>query len=178
MTFYKAMGLTERTVDELAEIHLSRRKEPDDIDRMWGLFVEAVETARSLPGPPRLSGPSKSAMPDSADDVSYWQKVMAYLNGETEEIPETKTSVAATRAQVTRHDKVMDLWHRSALRGKGDWKRLRGAVWMHAAGAKRAKITRFSGVTSMGLTRAKKQAMTDMLRAAKKVGYKTSEMGY
>ena len=178
MTFYKAMGLTERTVDELAELHIPRSRTPDDIDRMWGLFVEAVGTSRSLPGIPRLSGPVKSAMPESPDEVTYWDIVAAYIRGDTEEIPEVDVRIAATRAQMTRHDVVMDLWHAHALRGKGDWKRLRKALWDYARGDKRGRVLRNYGVTSMGLTRLKKQAMGDMIKATKKDGYKTRKSVY
>ena len=176
MTFYQDMGLTLRTVDELAEIHVRTDQEITDVDRMWGLFVEAVRTAKSLPGIPRLSGPVKSAMPEAPDEVTYWDVVAAYIRGETEEIPEVHTTISATRAQMTRHDIVMGYWHSSALRGKGDWKRLRKALWCYARGDKRGKVIRQHGVTSMGLTRLKKQAMTDMIKAAKKSGYKTREL--
>lgn len=176
MTFYQDLGLTLRTVDELAEIHVRIDQDITDVDRMWGLFTEAVETSKSLPGIPRLSGPVKSAMPEAPDEVTWWEINLAFVKGETEEIPETHTNLAATRAQMTRHDAVMALWHAHALRGKGDWRRLRKALWDYARGDKRGRVLRKHGVTSMGLTRLKKQAMTDMIKAAKKIGYKTGEL--
>jgi hypothetical protein len=178
VTFYQDMGLTLRTVDELAEIHVRIDQDITDVDRMWGLFVEAVETARSLPGIPRLSGPVKSAMPEAPDEVTYWDVVAAYIRGDTEEMPEVETRSAATRAQMTRHDLVMAYWHSAALRGKGDWRRLRRALWDYARGEKRGRVLRNHGVTSMGLTRLKKQAMADMIKESKKSGYKTGKSVY
>lgn len=162
------MKISERQLEEMAAQHVRRDRSVNDVDRMWALFVEAVNSERFLKNPPWLAGSTRSAMPDSPDLVSQWEVLSAYLRGETEEIPEVKTTLQPTAAQMTRHDLVMAVWHASALRGRGDWKRLRKALWMYAKGRPNREVRRKFDLTKMGLSRLKHGAMQDMLRQVQK----------
>lgn len=150
------------------EVRRDRRILPEDV--MWALFCEAVETSRSLPGPPRVTLPRKSAWPDSPDEESYFARVMRLIKaGEPlDEAAGQPPRISPSAARMTRHDVVMALWHRHALRGMGDWKRQRAALWAYAAGARSSKVCLKYGLTRTGLTRLKRRAMAEMLKGVAK----------
>ena len=168
MTFYKAIGTSRRLLVEMAEPHVRRNAKIREIDLMWGAFVEAVMTARKLPSPPNTRGPSKSAMPESPDEITWWDIQLALVKGVIEEEPEQRATLMPTAAQITRHDVVMDLYHKTAFRGRHDWKRRREALWRYAGGWKAGRVRREYGFPAMALSRMKSEAMLSMISAAEK----------
>lgn len=155
---------------ELAERSVRRDRDIQAEDIMWALFCEAVETSRSLSGVPRLCLPRKSAWPDAPDEETYFARVMRLLKaGEPlDEAQGQRPRISPSAARMTRHDVIMALWHRHALRGMGDWKRQRAALWDYANGMRSAKVCRLYGLTRMGLTRLKRRAMADILNGVAK----------
>lgn len=140
-------------------------QEVTDREIWWALFEEAVKVSAICYSPaPRSGLPSKSAMPDSPDEVTQWQQVMAYIRGQIDEMPTDEARPPQPSAeQITRADMVLTVWHIAALRDMGDWKRMRKAIYLRAAGVPPRKITAITGLTRQRMHDAKNRAMADML---------------
>ena len=131
---------------------------------MWELLREAASvSARAYPAPPRSSYPAKSSMPDAPGEFSEWQRMAAYLRGEVQEASDFQpTPPRPSAEQVTRAEAVLDVWHRHALRRKGDAPRIKKAVYLKACGVKDARVRAVTGLTKQALHAAKVEAMRDM----------------
>ena len=136
-----------------------------DENAMWELFKEAWQTAAlTYAANPRTGFPTKSQMPESADEVSMWIKLRAYYAGEIDEIPETDSKPPRPSSeQITRSEIILSLFHKHALKGVGDWKRLRKALALRATGKPFGLIYRITGINRKRIERAKQRAMRDML---------------
>lgn len=140
-------------------------QEVGDREIMWALLCEAADVSqRTYSGPPRLGLPRKSAMPDAPDEISQWQLVSAYLRGDLEEMPvEDSQPPQPDAAQITRAEMVLEVWHRAALTGYGDWRRMRKAIYMKACGMPDRKVRALTGFSRQRRHKAKQRAMDDML---------------
>lgn len=154
----KAAGL------EMAYAQVKAGQEVAVRDVYWALLREAAQvSAISYTGPPRQSLPSKSTMPEAPDEVSQWQLMSAYLKGDLEEMPPDQSRPPMpSAAEITRADMVLQVWHLATFRGKGDWKRMRKAVYMRACGVPPRKITAVTGFSRQRLNDAKHKALDDM----------------
>jgi hypothetical protein len=132
---------------------------------MYALLCDAVSVAAiAYQGPPRTRMPMKSVWPDVTDDVTMWQKITAYLNGQLDELPEAESQPPRPSSeQITRADMVLELWHKTALVNQGDSKRLRKAVYLKCCGVKDRKVRAVTGYTRQKIHAAKQRAMRDML---------------
>lgn len=148
---------------ELALANARKGSDPGEIDVIWELFREAVAVARSFPAPPRSGYPKKSAMPDSPDDVTWRERMAAALQDAEYDEPQTdNTPPRPSAAQISRAMVILEIWHGCALRDRGDWRRMRRAVFARAAGAPPRKIRTFSGMNRQQIHAAKVEAMRDM----------------
>ena len=155
-----------RHAEKIAEPRDRSSKVPDAIDLMWALTCEAAKTGRQQPAPPRTGYPGKSAGFQPGDDISYWQKMLAYLAGEVEKAPETETRPArATPEQVTRCEVIEELFRNYTFTGIRQKVMKRKMTWMYAMGTSSRKIQKISGLSKFQVAAMKKDAMNDMLRA-------------
>ena len=139
-------------------------QEVGDREIIWALLCEAAKVSGlTYSGPPRRGMPVKSTMPDAPDEVSAWQLMSAYLRGDLEEMPtEQVTPPQPTAEQVTRAEMVLDVWHRAALIARGDWSRMRKAVYLKACGVPDRKVRAVTGFTRARIHSSKQQALDDM----------------
>jgi len=135
------------------------------VDVMWELLKDAISVSGiTYTGTPRQGLPRKSAMPDAPDEITYWQQMSAYLRGETEDQPEIEARPPEpTAEQISRAGMVLEVWHRAALKERGDWKRIRKAVYLKASGVPHRKVSAITGFSRQRLHRSKAEAMGDML---------------
>lgn len=150
----------------LALENARRGKDPDQLDVVWELLREAVKTsAIAYTAPPRSGLPKKSAMPEAVDDITYWQKMTAFIRGEIDEQPEMETRPPQpSAAQVTRSEVFLEVWHRAVFNSRGDWRRMKKAVYLKANGVKDMKVRAVTGFSKQRIHAAKREAMDDMLR--------------
>lgn len=155
---------------EMAGQQTKRDVEVDERHVVWALLKEAIQTAKiAYSAPPRSGFPSKSQMPESADDVSYWQMMASYLRGEVEELPETKSRLPQpSTVQIDRADVILEIWHKHALRRMPQWQRQKRAVYMQASGIKPKAIRAVTGLTEKQMSRAKMEALWDMWQAIRR----------
>lgn len=167
MGFYEEMLIrhdwagTIRAGVELAGEHVKQNVDIQEYHVMWELLRQAAQVSRlTYKAPPRQGYPSKSAMPDAPDDVSEWAAMMAYVRGEVEEKPETKSRppIPSTK-EVTRSDVILHLWHSAALIGKPKRKK---AVYLLANDLKGGQISLKTGISRQQMHRDKKTAMQEM----------------
>ena len=100
---------------------------------MWALLCHATQVSRlAFQAPPRTGYPVASPGAILAvDDVSDWQRVAAYLRGELDSVDSASARPAQPSAEeISAAEVVLTVFHRAALRGYGDWRRLRGAVYV------------------------------------------------
>lgn len=131
---------------------------------MWELLREAARVSSlAYPAPPRAGYPVKSSMPDAPGEFTEWQRMAAYLRGEIDDAKDVQSRPARPSAeQITRAEAVLDIWHRHALRRKGDAPRIKKAVYLKACGVKDGNVRAVTGMTRQALQRAKVEAMRDM----------------
>lgn len=137
-----------------------------DREIMWALTCEAFYVARFYSSPPKTGYPSKSAMPDAPEEVTYWQKVMAALRGEGD-MPDAADGFRPpipAAADFTRADIVLRWFHEYALSEAGRRKTLRKAVAAKAIGVRDCVVRVNTGLNKHQIIRAKQRAMDDMLR--------------
>lgn len=132
---------------------------------MWELLCEAAEVSRSFGGPPRSYYPDRAIWPEYPDEITPWQRQMAYLRGEVDEVdngdPEPPTPLAA---EVTRADMVLGLWHAVALRrGVGPHPH-KQAIYRMAEGAPLGRIIAMTGLRRHEVLALRKRACEEMLR--------------
>jgi hypothetical protein len=140
----------------------------DDGAVMWALLCHAVRvSALADPAPPRAGYPSASPGAWLApDEVTWWQRVAAALRGETDGVVEGDIRPPPPeRIEILLRDEVLHLWHAHALRGLGDSRRLRQAVYALACGAAPRRVQRETGLTRDRLRHARVRALVDMLAA-------------
>ena len=133
---------------------------------MWALLCHATQVSRlAFQAPPRTGYPVASPGAILAvDDVSDWQRVAAYLRGELDSVDSASARPAQPSAEeISAAEVVLTVFHRAALRGYGDWRRLRGAVYVHACGAPPRKIYALTGINRNSLRHARDRALRDML---------------
>jgi hypothetical protein len=141
--------------------------EPEPWTAMWSLLCEAAEVSRSYNSPPRRWYPSKAAWPDVPDEITHWQKQMAYIQGTLDEVGEDDpTPPMPSAAEVTRADAVLDLWHRHALRRGDNPHPMKRHIWSLAEGAPIGLVIRNSGMKRDEVLAMRAKAATQMLRAA------------
>lgn len=159
------------------ELAADRVRFGDPIDEraiMFALLEEAAKaTARCYKGPPFSGFPSKSAMPESSDEVTSWQMVSAFIRGEIEKQDiQTKSKPAMPdSATITRAEHVLDLYHRNALIHTGAWSEKRRAVYMKACGCPVDLIGKVTGMRKQQIHYARRVAMDDMYDALKRLTY-------
>lgn len=136
----------------------------DERHVIWALLVEAAQVSRrAYTSPPRTRLPSKSALPEAAEDVTYWHRIMAYLRGEIEEMDAgTTRPPLPTAEQISRCEIILHIWHHYALVRKGDRSRIKRAVYLKACGVPDRKVRAVTGLTRQSLHSAKDEAMRDM----------------
>lgn len=152
---------------ELAKDQVRRDRVIGERDVMWALLCEAAQTSSlAFKGTPRLGFPSKSAMPDAPDEISYWAQLTAYLQGQVEDMPvEASRPPQPTAEQVSRAHVILDVWHAHALKDIGNWRRTKKAVYLKACGVKDRKVRSVTGMTKQQISKAKLRAMDEMLYA-------------
>lgn len=140
----------------------------------WELLREAAFVSRvSYAAPPRSGFPSRSAMPESVDEVTHWALISAFIRGELHTLPEDSSKAARpSSVQIDRADVVLDLWHQVALVHLGDNKRLRRAVYELALGLKAQRICSSHGLNYKRLSAAKVTASEDMSQMIEKYNKK------
>ena len=160
-----------RAGEDLAIDQVRRGDPVDDRAIMWALLCEACDVARiTYSAPPRSGLPQKSTMPESPAEVTDWQLISAYLKGELDEMPTTDaTPPQPTAAQVTRSEIVLEVWHRAALSDRGDWARIRKAVYLKACGVPDRKVRAITGFTRERIKYSRRQAVSDMIDFVKRL---------
>lgn len=144
-------------------------KRPDekilDRDIWWELLREASSTSRrAYTAPPHTGWPGRSSMPESPDEVTGWQLLTAYVQGQIDEADATIQAAPPepSAAQVSRAEMVLEVWHRAALSGRWDWRRKRLAVYLKAMGVKDRVVRAKTGLTRQAIHAAKIEALQDM----------------
>ena len=141
--------------------------EPETWAVMWELLREAARVSQAFDGPPSMGYPDKSSLPDAPEEMTPWQKQMAYLRGELDEIPEDEpTSPAPTSAEVSRAEAVLDLWHAHALRRGAYMHPAKRHIYRLADGATLGQVMRLTGMKRHEVLALKKKASIEMLLAA------------
>ena len=133
----------------------------------FALLKHAATVSRiAYPAPPRSSMPTSSMMPDSADDVTQWQLISAYLKGSLTSMPDIPNRPPRPTARdVDMTDLILYIWHNECLMRKGDRSRLKRAVYLKANGVRPEVIRRLSGLPTARLLRAQVEACEDMISA-------------
>lgn len=140
----------------------------DDLAVMWGMLCHAARVSAVVDRPPPRQG-YPSASPGAwltADEITAWQKMAAYIRGEVEEVDNAAPPRWSPAVwEIALRDAVLDVYFRHALRGIGDWWRLQRAVYALAAGMKPGRVTRATGINRHRLRHARQRAVADMLAA-------------
>lgn len=140
---------------------------PEAWTAMWELFCEAVRISRSFEPPPRTGYPEKGAWPDAPDEMTPWQRQMAYLRGELDEVVHDEPEPPMpTAAEVTRAEAVLDLWHKHALWRGGYPHPAKRAIYALADGKPIGAVMRMSGLKRHEVLAMQKRASEQMLRGA------------
>lgn len=149
---------------EMAAQQTKRDVVPDERHVMWALLKEAAQTTKlAYSAPPRSGLPTTSAMPESSDDVTYWQMMTAFVRGELEEQPQMESRPPQPSAvQIDRAEVILHIWHNHALKRMRNWQRTKRAVYLHACGMKPKAIRAVTALTEKQLSRAKLEAVFDM----------------
>ena len=137
---------------------------------MWALLREAATVSgRAYGAPPRSGWPVKSTMPDAPDDVSQWQMMMAYIQGQVEDAPAVKSRPPQpSMEQITRAEVILHIWHHHALKSRGARHRMKKAVYLKACGLPDRKVRAVTGFTKQAIHSAKEAAMVDMWEAIRR----------
>ena len=142
----------------------------DDLETwavMWELLCEAARISRAFDGPPAMGFPEKSSLPDAPEEMTPWQKQMAYLRGELDELPQDEpTPPAPTSAEVSRAEAVLDLWHSHALWRGAHPHPAKRHIYRLADGATLGQVMRMTGMKRHEVLALKRKAAIEMLRAA------------
>lgn len=133
---------------------------------MWELLCEAARVSRSYEAPPRSDYPEKGAWPDAPDEMTHFQRGMAYLRGEIDEAaPDEPLPPIPTAAEITRADAVLALWHNHALCRPGGPLPAKRAIYALAEGKPLGAVMRMSGMNRHEVLAMRKKAAEQMLRA-------------
>jgi hypothetical protein len=90
--------------------------------------------------------------------------VAVALRGETDEVVEgDNRPPTPQRIEILLRDEVLQVWHGHALRGLGDWRRLRKAVYALACGISPGRVQAETGLSRDRLRHARDRAVEDML---------------
>lgn len=144
--------------------HGNSRGGPEAV--MWGLLCHAVRVSAAADRPtPRtgypVASPGAWLVPD---EVTWFQRVVAALRGDTDGVVASEDRPSPPAAvEILLRDEVLDVWHRLALRGLGDWRRLRRAVYALACGLPPRAVQEETGLTRDRLRHARDRAVADML---------------
>ena len=140
--------------------------EPEAWQAMWELLCDAARVSKASEGPPRSDYP-ETTWPDAPDEITPWQRQMAYLRGDLDEVPEDEPlPPTPTAAEVTRADAVLDLWHRYAL-WRGSYPHpCKRYIYRMAEGAPLGEVSRISGLPRHEVIAMRRRAAMEMLRAA------------
>lgn len=133
---------------------------------VWGMLCHAVRVSAVADRPPPRSG-YPAASPGAwlaPDEITWWQRVAAVLRGETDDVAVAAAAVdpAPGAVEILLRDEILDLWHRHALRGMGDWRRLRRAVYALACGVPPRRVQEETGLTRDRLRHARERAVDDL----------------
>ena len=151
----------------LAGDNLRDYDEPEAWIAMWELLCEAARVSRAFDGPPPMGYPEKSSLPDAPEEMTPWQKQMAYLRGELDEMPEDEpTPPAPTSAEVSRAEAVLHLWHTHALWRGAYPHPFKRQIYRLAEGAPLGQVIRMTGMKRSEVLAMKRKASYQMLRAA------------
>lgn len=133
----------------------------------WELLVEAARISRSFEAPPRSGYPERGSWPETPDEVTPWQRQMAYLRGEVDEVEQDDPPPPApTAAEVTRAEAVLDLFHRHALM-RGQYPHpCKRHIYRLANGAPLGVVMRLSGMKRHEVLAMRRRAAEEILRAA------------
>ena len=152
--------------EELARERLRSNQNLTDILIVWALVVEAFKVSKiAYSAPPRTGYPQKSSLPEAPDDLSYWAKTIAALQGQIDASDlEMESSTPLPNAeQITRASAILILFHQFALPRKGDKSRIKKALALKASGIRQAAIIKATGLNKQSIFRAKEEACADML---------------
>ncbi|PRX33972.1 hypothetical protein SAMN05216257_104103 [Meinhardsimonia xiamenensis] len=153
---------------DLAARYAHGNSKLDDRAVMWGMLCHAIRVSARADAPPPRSG-YPSASPGAwlaPDEVTWWQRVAAALRGETEEVePPAARAPHPDATEIALRDEVLEVWHGHALRGLGDWRRIRRAVYALAAGVPGRKVQAESGLSRDRLKHARARGIEDLLAA-------------
>jgi len=136
----------------------------EDHHLAWALLKEAAKVSRvAYRGPPPSGFPTSSSMPDSVDDVTQWQIISAYLQGQLTSLPEIQSRPPKPSGEeVDRAALILHLWHHHALKRKGDKSRMKKAVYMKASGIRPRRIAAVTGMSVAQIQKAKIEASEDI----------------
>lgn len=151
----------------LANENFREYDEPEAWIAMWELLREAARVSRSFAAPPHMGYPDKSSLPEAPDEMTPWQKQMAYLRGELDQMPDDEpTDAAPTADEVSRADAVLHLWHTYALR-RGEYPHpCKRHIYRLAEGATLGRVMRMSGMKRHEVLAMKRKSAIEMLRGA------------
>ena len=134
---------------------------------MWELLCEAARVSRAFDAPPHTGYPAKSSLPDAPEEMTPWQRQMAYLRGELDEVPvDEPQPPAPTASEVTRAEAVLELWHAHALWRGAHPHPAKRHIYRLAEGASIGSVMRRTGLARHQVLAMKRRAAEQMLRAA------------
>jgi hypothetical protein len=140
---------------------------PEAWQAMWELLCEAARVSRAFEPPPHTDYPTQAAWPDAPEEMTPWQRQMAYLRGELDEMPvDEPLPLAPTAAEVTRAEAILHLWHTHALRRGAYPHPAKRHIYRLAEGETLGTVMRASGMPRHVVLAMKRQASEQMLRAA------------
>ena len=156
---------------ELAADSLHARERLTAENAMWAMLREAADVSRTWSGVPRSGYPAKSAMPESPDTVTEWQRaVFAYEEGITvTQMYGAPARPQWTAEQHTHAEVTLSLFHGAAFALCGDRRRLMAATWDYAAGAPPRKLRSKYGMSRWQVQRARERASGEMLTALRRI---------
>lgn len=132
---------------------------------VWTLLIHATKVSKVYPSPPRSDYPSKSAMPDSQDEISFWHKMAAFVRGELDEAPAVSWQRPMPSAEdITRADEVLEVWHKAVSLGIHKKK----ALYLRACGVKTDMIRSATGLSAQEIKTAKRRACKEMIAHIKR----------
>ena len=96
---------------------------------------------------PRTGFPSKSAMPDSSDEITHWQQLSAYLAGFLDSPPDVKPAPPMPSGfEIDQCDLVLDIWHKQCFLLKGPKSVEKAVVYSRASNVPPGRLKIVTGI--------------------------------
>ncbi len=151
---------------DLAAENFREHEDAAPYTAMWELLREAAGISRSFDAPPRTGYPEKAMWPETPDEITPWQRQMAYLQGTLDEVDHGEPPPPMpSAADVTRAEAVLDLWHRHALWRGGHPHPHKRAIYRWADGGTLGLAIRMTGLRRHEVLALRQRAAEQMLRA-------------